>query len=435
MLLDVLEMQQVTVITLGDAEAEQTIANAIDMLKLATSEELLVFEGAVETIAELQVQQEALNLQLGDLDGHFQNMSNLIQQSPQFTPLLSLEDQYLGMTDAGYGAICSNNPFGDPPNGPNRANPDAVQAAGIANFTAETVREVAETVRDVAGRACDQVVVGIGVGGNTSLACIAADVLYAIAKGVELAVRIAYYLLTFCDATIDGAEIEGAYERASDIYDQNTDLDADLAAHDANIIANLAAHDANIDADLTAHDANIDADLVAHDANIDADLVAHDANIDADLAAHDANIDADLAAHDANIDADLVAHDTKIEGLLGGVQETLDEKVELRRVFMQVLLIEQRKRYLVLTKEAGVAVDVTLLSIEVFDEDTDSFEIVSSATFVPLETGLYDMELNLTAKSPDKVFRIRVRHDVDDAPGFEHFGEIMFHRTGTESSN
>ena len=64
MLLDVLEMQQATVITLGDAEAEQTIANAIDMLKIATSEELLAFEGAVETIAELQVQQEALNLQL-----------------------------------------------------------------------------------------------------------------------------------------------------------------------------------------------------------------------------------------------------------------------------------------------------------------------------------------------------------------------------------
>jgi len=267
-LLDVLEMQQVTVIMLGDTASEETIANAIDMLKLATSEELLAFEGAVGTIAVLQAQQEALNFQLEDLEAYVPDLASVMQQGSQFTPLLSLEADFLGLTDAGYGAICSSNPFGDPPGGPNRANPDAVQSAGIAVFTAETVREVAETVRDVAGRACDQVVVAIGAGGNTSAACIAADVLFAIAKGVELAVRAGFYLLTFCDGTIDGAEIEGSYERASDIYDQNMDLDADLVAHDANIDADLIAHDANIDADLIAHDANIDADLIQHDTDI-----------------------------------------------------------------------------------------------------------------------------------------------------------------------
>ena len=267
-LLDVLEMQQVSVIMLGDTESEETIANAIDMLKIATSEELLVFEGAVGTIAELQAQQEALNLQLEDLEAYVPDLPSLMQQGSQFTPLLSLEAGFLGLTDAGYGAICSSNPFGDPPGGPNRANPDAVQSAGIAVFTAETVREVAETARDVAGRACDQVLVAIGAGGNTSTVCIAADVLFAVAKGVELAVRLGFYLLTFCDATIDGAEIEGSYERASDIYDQNVDLDADLVAHDANIDADLIAHDANIDADLIAHDANIDADLIQHDTDI-----------------------------------------------------------------------------------------------------------------------------------------------------------------------
>ena len=347
MLLDVLQMQQVTVVTLGDAEAEQTIANAIDMLKVATSEELLAFEGAVETIAELQVQQEALNLQLGDLEGHFQNMSNLIQQSSQFTPLLSLEKEFLGLTDAGYGAICSNNPFGDPPNGPNRANPDAVQAAGIANFTAETVREVAETVRDIAGRACDQVAVGIGVGGNTSVACIAADVLYAIAKGVELAVRLAYYLLTFCDATIDGAEIEGAYERASDIYDQNADLDADL---------------------------------VAHDANIDADLVAHDANIDGDLIAHDANIDADLIAHDANIDADLVQHDADIKELLEALQGAVDENQRLIKISMSRQLEELR---LLVTPSGRRVVDSVVLTCTGEDDDCPTYP----ATFQLCENG------------------------------------------------
>ncbi len=309
MLLDVLEMQQETVIMLGATEAEETIANAIDMLKLATSEELLAFEGAVETIAELQAQQEALNLQLGDLEGHFQNLSNLFQQSSQFTPLLSLEEEYLGLTDAGYGAICSSNPFGDPPNGPNRANPDAVQAAGIANFTAELVREIAETARDIAGRACDQVAVAIGVGGNTSVACIAADVLFAVAKGVELAVRLAYYLLTFCDATIDGAEIEGAYERASDIYDQNVDLDADL---------------------------------VAHDLHIEAELAAHDLNIDTDLAAHDLHIETELAAHDLHIETELAAHDADIKALLATLQDAVDENHRLIQIFMSRQLESMR---------------------------------------------------------------------------------------------
>jgi hypothetical protein len=336
-LLDVLEMQQVTVMVLGDTQAEETVANAIYMLKLATSEELLAFEGAVDTIAELHAQQQALNLQLADLKAYVPDMSNLVQQSSQFTPLLSLNANILGLTDAGYGTICSSNPFGDPPGGPNRANPDAVQAAGIANFTAETVREVAETVRDVASRACDQVLVAIGAGGNTSVACIAADVLYAVAKGVELAVRLAFYLLTFCDATIDGAEIEGAYERASDIYDQNTDLDADLIGHDA----------------------NIDADLIAHDANIDADLVAHDANIDADLIAHDANIDADLAQHDADMKAALAQHDTDIKAALALLQGTVDENQRLIKIFMGRQLESMR---LLITPSGQRTIDEEVLS-------------------------------------------------------------------------
>jgi len=339
-LLDVLEMQQVTVIMLGDTASEETIANAIDMLKLATSEELLAFEGAVGTIAVLQAQQEALNFQLEDLEAYVPDLASVMQQGSQFTPLLSLEADFLGLTDAGYGAICSSNPFGDPPGGPNRANPDAVQSAGIAVFTAETVREVAETVRDVAGRACDQVVVAIGAGGNTSAACIAADVLFAIAKGVELAVRAGFYLLTFCDGTIDGAEIEGSYERASDIYDQNMDLDADL---------------------------------VAHDANIDADLIAHDANIDADLIAHDANIDADLIAHDANIDADLIQHDTDIKELLENLQGAVDENQRLIKITMSR---QQEIMRLLMTPNGRRVVNEDVLTCTGEDDDCPIYPVL-----------------------------------------------------------
>ncbi len=265
----------------------------------------------------------------------------------------------------------------------------------------------------------------------TGIGCAITCGILEIAK---VALKVAAVPLEACDihqGAIDGAEIEATYENTLGLVGDVSHLHDDLTAHDTNIDGDLAAHDTNIDGDLTAHDTNIDGDLAAHDTNIDGDLAAHDANIDADLAAHDANIDADLIAHDANIDGDLQTHDTAIKGLLGGVQATLDEEVELRRVHMQVLQLVQRQRYLVTTNEAGVAVSVEFLPVEVFNEKTASFEIVSTATATELGPGLYDLELNLKPKSPDKVFRLRVRHD--DA--VDHFGEILFHRTSTAGSN
>lgn len=254
----------------------------------------------------------------------------------------------------------------------------------------------------------------------TGIAC-------AIACGIletaKVALKVAAVPLEACDVhqgAIDGAEIEATYENTLGLVGDVAHLHTDLGTHDA-----------NIDGDLAAHDANIDGDLAAHDTNIDGDLAAHDANIDGDLAAHDANIDADLAAHDANIDGDLQQHDADMKELVGGVQETLDEEIELRKVHMQVLQIAQRQRYLVTANEAGVAVSVDVLSIEVFNEETSLFEIVPTATVAELETGVYDVQFNLAPKSPDKVFRIRVRHD----EAVDHFGEILFHRTTTDSSN
>ena len=92
---------------------------------------------------------------------------------------------------------------------------------------------------------CNIVVVVLGEGGNPQgVACAATSLIYTAAKGINEGLKIAHRLLTFCDATIDAAEIEGAFERTSDLYDQNTDLDADLVIHDAN----LATHDVDIKA-------------------------------------------------------------------------------------------------------------------------------------------------------------------------------------------
>jgi hypothetical protein len=286
----------------------------------------------------------------------------------------------------------------------------------FASFTEDlTILRVANSVGSAACQlaGCDPI----------GIACAVVCGLDAI---VDASTEIVELTEASCNAhngTIDSAEIEATYENSILISGQIETVDQGLHAHDA-----------NIDADLAAHDANIDADLAAHDANIDADLAAHDANIDADLAAHDANIDADLAAHDANIDADLQQHDTDIKGLIGGVQGTLDNEVELRRVHIQVVQVDKQKRYLVRTSEAGEPVEVEFLAIEVFNESTGAFQSLPSAAVNEIELGLYDLELNLSGNNsprPAKVFRLRVRHD----DTVDQFGEIIFHRDTVETGS
>jgi hypothetical protein len=98
---------------------------------------------------------------------------------------------------------------------------------------------------------------------------------------------------------------------------------------------------------------------------------------------------------------------------------------------MQVLQVQNRQRYLVSTKEAGIAVSVDFLSIEVFNDKTSAFQTIPTATVDELEPGLYDVRFNLGPKSPDKIFRIRVRHD----EMYDHFGEIMFNRIFEDGDN
>ena len=300
------------------------------------------------------------------------------------------------------------------PISPERSNADDLLIAVSAIAAGNIALEIANGIWSVADRACGTVVVAIGIGGNPQNAlCIITDVVLFVAQAVVTTAEAVTDGIAFCDGAVDSAEIEGAYERVGHIH------------------ADLETHDSNIDADLAAHDVNIDTDLIAHNLNIVTNLAAHDLNIDTDLAAHDLNIDTDLIAHDLNIDTDLQIHDADIKLLLDGVQETLDEKVELRRVHMQVLQVSMRKRYLVSTNEAGIAVSVDFTSVEVFNDKTASFEIIPNATVTELSPGMYDLQLNLDSESPDKVFRLRVRHD----ELFDHFGEILFHRTTSDSSN
>ena len=250
----VLETQQETAVMIGSTDAQEIIARALEQLDQLTWEDLVVLEGLEGRISDLQAKQDALYEQLEVLEGYFPSLGEVVQQSSQYSSALPQGEltgkDYIGLTNAGYGAICSSNPFGSPPNGPNRSDPDANQVLVTAITVSDAALLVAEGIRDGADIACNTVAVVAGFGGNPQnlIICPISAGVYIAAKIINEALNISFRLLTFCDATIDGAEIEGAFERASDIYDQNVDIDADLAAHDANIDGDLAQHDADIKA-------------------------------------------------------------------------------------------------------------------------------------------------------------------------------------------
>ena len=310
MLRGTLETQLETAVMTGNTDAQEIIAHALDQLEQLTWEDLAVLEGSEGRISDLQARQNEVYDQLKVLEGVIPNLGDAVQQSSQLSSALASGDLQSstsalpqgGLTSADYGSICGSNSFGSPANGPNRSDPDTNQGLVAAVVASDIALVVAEGVRDIADIGCNTVVVAAGFGGNPqSPLCIISSGIYIAAKSINEGLGTAYRLSSFCDATIDGAEIEGAFERASDIYNQNVYIESDLAAHDAD----LEAHDANLE----AHDA----DLVAHTA----DLVAHDA----DLMAHAA----ELAVHDADIKALLAT-------LQNGINETrqrLDQIINL----------------------------------------------------------------------------------------------------------
>ncbi len=281
------------------------------------------------------------------------------------------------------------------PNAPYSSEVGSTRPTTAATLAASATFETAEGVREGASRACDETIVAIGAGGNTSLVCIAADLVWITSK-------IVFWGIQFESDDIDSAEINGTYLRTGHLH---TDIES-------------------LQGSLDSHDANIDADLANHNSNIQNRITTHDLNIDADLSAHDANIDSDLAAHDANIDGDLMVHDIAVQSQLGGIQGTLDNEIEKQQVHMQVMTVVNRSRYLVLTTEAGKPVDVSFGDVETYNAVTRSCEKLSGTSITQIETGIYEVGMYLGPLSSDKIFRLNVTHD----DVVDHFGQIVFHR-------
>jgi hypothetical protein len=105
----------------------------------------------------------------------------------------------------------------------------------------DTALFVAEGVRDAASRACGQVVVAAGFGGNGNTACIATDAIY-------LAAKIINYGLHYCNDKIDEAEQEATYNRLGHLH---SDLESSVANDNVNTTSILSNDNANRDTILT----------------------------------------------------------------------------------------------------------------------------------------------------------------------------------------
>lgn len=252
---------------------------------------------------------------------------------------------------------------------------------------------------------------------------IALQVAYEAAQTAALVLEQIYFINDECEQNNHRAILHDIVGPRVDVAVSSRASQASLDSHNTN----LNNHDANIDADLVAHDANIDADLVAHDANIDADLVAHDANLTnrADV------IDASIAALEAKSDALEVKSDALADQVTQ-VQYTLDTEIEKMRVHLQVIEIKEKARYLLVSTEAGLPVDVTLIGLQVSDGSLNGpitfADVFANATVTPVKPGILDVAMDLTNAAPNaQVFEFMVEHS--HGPDPSHFGTIVIHRT------
>jgi hypothetical protein len=151
-----------------------------------------------------------------------------------------------GFPGAHYGSACSGY----------TSNSDVV-------FGYQTALNTAKLIWGAADRACNEVVVILGEGGNGSLVCIIAD---EILQAAELILD----EYTICDGDTQGAQVTANYDRLAYINEQ---IDTDHNAAMANDNANKNAIVANDNANAGATQANDNANKAAIVANDNANQV------------------------------------------------------------------------------------------------------------------------------------------------------------------
>ena len=218
---------------------------------------------------------------------------------------------------------------------------------------------------------------------------------------------------------------------------QTTQIDNSLST----LTTNLATHEGNLGTHNTAlgtHDANIDGDLVTHEGN----LVTETDEIDDALDALEIKVD----NHDANIDGDLAEHVEESAQIAFEFGTLVAKVIDLKRVNIELTHVGsgggdddsdddgKKDRYLVATDEAGIPVDVALVSVTAVEvkngKAVATFDVTLDTDWTPVSTGLRDMTVELPkAAKKAKYLVLRVVHDegtVSPIGPVAHFCRIMF---------
>jgi hypothetical protein len=122
----------------------------------------------------------------------------------------------------------------------------------------------------------------------------------------------------------------------------------------------------------------------------------------------------------------------EVNGKLETVLYNQANKLELRRVHLQVTELKEKSEFLVSASEAGKPIDgVKLISVKVAESPTSFINVFDNTDFAPLEEkGLYLVKIDLPQEARNaKIFAFEVEHE--DPTELPHYGLTHFHR-GTQ---
>lgn len=124
-------------------------------------------------------------------------------------------------------------------------------------------------------------------------------------------------------------------------------------------------------------------------------------------------------------------HDQRMQDIVGNIHFILDNKVELRRVHLQVIELREKQVFLVHATEAGIPIaDVSLISMRASERNPVSFMDVEVTSWEMLadDIGTYILEINLPKELKNaNLFKFEVQHAPD--PEIAHFGFVIFDRS------
>jgi len=240
-LLKALELQLSVVERLGRSDLVATLDEAIEQVLVANDADLGPFVGAIDEIQDYSGALQMLDaaIQEAAAVGGAQSARTLsVVSNGTVPPPVLTPPPYFDGGAAGIFCRLPDATIGV------RTNTEAVVIAKIALSAAKVVWTAAEV-------ACGLDVVQVGTVGIGFFGCAG----YAAVVGTAEAVVEGFEM---CDATIDEAHLDAAFFRAEDNFILGTHTHEDLATHDRNIDAELAAHDAEVKALLATLQISVD---------------------------------------------------------------------------------------------------------------------------------------------------------------------------------